>query len=140
MQVNPLTLIVGIIGAPALGNTIGRAFITPKENIQGTAERDAEFRRLARNYAIYNGILAAGLGYAATRKGLSENWRSASLGGAISTGILATTLAAALVMGPTVEEPAKAGPGPGTGRLLLSPAKPVWVSTFIPMPAHAGYR
>lgn len=136
MQVNPLTLIAGIIGTPIVGNTMGRVLMPPKDQPRTQAEADADLRRMMRNFAIFNGILATGLGYAATRKNLSENWRSVTLGGAISTGILAATLTAALVAGPQVE--ARAPGPPGTGKLLS--AQRSWVSTFVPVSERAGYR
>ena len=133
VTVNPATLIAGTLGAPILGNALGRMFITPKANIATETEADAELRRLIRNFAIYNGVVAVGLGYASSRV-KSEGWRSAAIGGSIGTGLTAALLAAALLTGPAVEPKPAPQIGPNTG-YGYGPARPAsWTSSVI------GYR
>lgn len=126
MVIAPLPLVAGLIGAPVLGNAIGRTFITPKEAIASQPEADAELRRLIRSFAIFDAVLALGLGYAAARAPLDTAWRSAALGGAIGAGLLSASLTAALVLGP---ERAEAPPP----MLPAGPAaiRPGWYSNII---------
>ena len=102
LPVLPVPFVAGMLGTPIAGNAIARTFIQPKENLQSQAEADAELRRLMRNFAIFNAIAAGGLGYLAAKGKLSEGARSAVLGGAIGTGLLAAMMTGALVTGPEV--------------------------------------
>lgn len=147
INVNPVALIAGTIGAPIAFGAIGRSFITTKEKIATEAEADSELRRLLRNLAIYNGVVALGLGYAGSRKGISEGWRSAAIGGAIGTGLIAALLGASLVTGPAKVEPkAEETPPPGgvfgayprAGGALpaarSAPLQQTWTSAFMGHP------
>lgn len=135
INVNPLALIAGTVGVPVAANALGRSFITPKEGITNQNEANAELRRMMRNFAIFNGVVAAGLGLATARAELSAPWRSAALGGAISTGLVAALLGGALVTGPSPEERAPQQPpilptgGSGAQVPTLS-----WVSNLIGYP------
>ena len=132
INVNPVTLIAGTIGVPILTNAIGRTFITPKEGVASSAEANAEFRRLARNFAIFNTLAAGGFAYATARAPLSERWQNAALGGAIGTGLLATLLWGALLTAPSAAEAAQPPVQlPGGG---IAAGRPGWVSNIIGAP------
>lgn len=81
MNVNPLALIAGTAGVPILANAVSRSFLT-------SASPEASLR----NIAMYNALLAAVLGYVATRDKLNTDLRSAALGGAVGAGLLAVEL------------------------------------------------
>ena len=134
IQVNAVPLIAGMLGAPFVANTIARSFITPKENIATEAEADAEFKRMLRNFAIFDALLAVGLGYAAARAtNVGTTARSALFGGALGAGLVATTFAAALISGPSRPEPTRTlQPLAGSALLLTPPA------TGVRLPSRAA--
>lgn len=138
IRINPFVLVAGAIGIPLIANTLGRGILTPD---QTAPNADAEFRRLTRNFAIYNALVAAGLGYATSRVG-DERLQSAALGGAIGTAIIAGTLGTALVTQPSQEElerarreqaanNAKALVAAGTSP---SAAAPAWMANLVGFP------
>ena len=131
INVNPLTLIAGTIGIPIAANALGRTFITPKEPLLNQNEANAELRKMMRNFAIFNGLVAAGLGFATAKADLDSNWKSAALGGAISTGLVAALLGGALVTGPAPAEPPRQLP---TGGGVTQAPTLSWVSNLIGYP------
>jgi hypothetical protein len=136
MEVNPVTLIAGLIAVPVVGNAIGRTFIQPKENLQTEQEANAELRRLMKNFAIFNGLMAAGLGYLAARGDVGERWQGAALGGAIGTGLLATMMAGALVTGPSVAPtPIGALPARPLGGVALPRTAPQTLASMFILPS-----
>lgn len=136
MEVNPGFLIGGMVGAPIALNVLGRTFIRPKEDLRSQQEADAENRRLMRDFAIFNALLAGGLGYLAAKGNLSTNWQSGALGGAIATGLLATMLTGALITGPSVKK--------ATEPVLLPPGRvplpQTWASPIIGTTRTAGIK
>ena len=106
-NVNPIALLAGTAAIPLAANALGRAFITPKEGITNQNEANAELRRMFRNFAVFNALAAAGLGYAASRvKNDAPGWQTgALLGGAVGTGLVAAILGGALLIGPASEDP-----------------------------------
>lgn len=131
LEVSPVPLVAGLLGIPIVGNALGRTFITPKAEITSQAEANAELRRMVRNFALFNGLLAVGLGYA-TAKTDNTGWRSAALGGSIGAGLIATMLGAALVVGPEPAQeqpPAQLLPAGGGARIPQG-----WYSNLIGVP------
>lgn len=128
MDISPAPLVAGMLGVPIVGNALGRRLIAAKADIANDAEANAELRRLLRNFAIFDGLLAIGLGYAASRADVASGWRSVLLGGSIGTGLLSATLAAALLAGPEAaaqQQPPAALPA-GTPAI-----RPGWYSNII---------
>lgn len=136
MKLNPFVLVAGTVGVPLLVNTIGRGIFTQDP---AAANADVEFRRISRNFAIYNAVVAAGLAYATTRV-KDERLQSAALGGAIGTALIAGTLGTALLTAPSQEELAKQRQENAQKALLPAllaaqqQSQPAWVSNLI------GYR
>lgn len=122
LNVNPLALLAGTAAAPLVANAIGRTFITTR-GVESQEQANAELRRLLRNFAIFNAVVAAGLGYGAARGGFSEQWRSAALGGAVGTGLIATLLGAALLTGPSPEPALPPATARFAGQLPAAPAR-----------------
>lgn len=131
--VNPIALLAGTAGIPIVVNTIGRAVITPA-TVTTQAQANADLRRMIRNFAIFNFLVAGGLGYAAARVPMGDAAHGAALGGAVGTGILATMLAAALIVGPAPEQP----PPPIAAQLPMGVVPPraaaPWVSNLVGYP------
>ena len=134
INVNPLTLIAGTVGIPIATNALGRTFITPKEPILNQNEANAELRKMMRNFAIFNGLVAAGLGLATAKADLDSNWKSVALGGAISTGLVAALLGGALVTGPSPAEEARQPPRFPVGGGVTQAPTLSWVSNLIGYP------
>lgn len=107
MNVNPIPLIAGIAGVPVLAGLIARPLIT-----LGQPAAVPDNMAILRNAAILNAVLTGGLGFAATRS-RNADVRSAALGGAIGTGLVAALLAAALLSARS----APANGGTTTGQL-----------------------
>lgn len=117
-DVNPLALALGTATIPIAANALGRAFIAPKAGPLSQVEANAEFRRIARNFAVFNALAAAGLGYAASRVKDTGGWQTgALLGGAVGTGLVAVVLGGALLTGPSAAaaDPAQLPAGGGAG-------------------------
>ena len=139
LTVNPVFLIAGTVGAPIVANAVGRTFITARQPAT-EAEGNAELRRLMGNFALYNGLLAAILGYVAAKAPLEEQWRSAALGGAIGTGLIAALLFAGLLTAPKREELAPTGGRDrlGFAQLGATPTTSTWISNLVGFPAQAA--
>lgn len=131
IAVNPIALLADTAGIPILTNAIGRTFIT-QGDVRTQAEADAALRRQVRNFALFNLLAAAGLGYATARAPLDANWRSAALGGAVGTGTLGVLLLGALLVGP---EPEARVPVAAFPQGIVPPrAAATWVSNLVGYP------
>ena len=138
LTVDPVTLMAGAIGLPLLANVVGRTFIAPKDKIATEAEANEEFRRLARNFAIFNALAAAGLGYATAKAPIDAKWKSATLGGAMGTGMLAAMLGGALLTGPSADDKPAQVPVAAPPPVQVLPAGAYipagWVSSILGYP------
>lgn len=110
-NLNPILLIAGTLVAPIATAALGRTFLTidPKAK-----DQEAEIRSVVGKFALLNGAVAAGLGYGAS-KAQTNVGRSAALGGAVGTALIAGLLGSTVVFTPKSDE---LNAQPAAGRLL----------------------
>ena len=130
VQVNPFVLVAGALAAPVAIATLGRVLFSPDPKAPDPEE--AARSAIAR-FALLGLAGTAGLIYAQGRVE-NDSAKSAALGGAIGTALMAGTLGAALAFSPHV--PA-ATPGLPVGAVELprSSVRDRWVSNVIGVPA-----
>ena len=130
VQVNPFVLVAGALAAPVVIATLGRVLFSPDPKV---ADQEAEARSAIGKFALLGLAGTAGLIYAQGRV-QNDSAKSAALGGAIGTALMAGTLGAALAFSPHV--PA-ATPGLPVGAVELprSSVRDRWVSNVIGVPA-----
>ena len=129
VQVNPFVLVAGALAAPVAIATLGRVLFSPDPKV---ADQEAEARSAIGKFALLGLAGTAGLIYAQGRV-QNDSAKSAALGGAIGTALMAGTLGAALAFAPP-KVPA-AVPGVAAEALPPSSVRDRWVSNIIGIPA-----
>jgi hypothetical protein len=130
MNLNPFVLIAGTLAAPIVMGAAGRAVLKFDE---AAPNHEAELRSLITKFALLNAATAAGLGYA-YKKSSTDTWKSAALGGAIGTALIAGVLGSTVLFTPAAP-PAQQPPPPGA-LPAGAPAPSTWVSNLVGYPAR----